>query len=57
MIFNFTLRLDEVDLALNVLLCNPLSISLRAMFLVLFIATEIQYLKKYETYNRDNRRY
>ena len=57
MIFNFSLRLDEVDLALNVLLCNPLSISLRAMFLVLFIATEIQYLKKYETYNRDNRRY
>ena len=57
MIFNFSSRLDEVDLALNVLLCNPLSISLRAMFLVLFIATEIQYLKKYETYNRDNRRY
>ncbi len=35
MIFYITLRLDEVDLALNVLLYNPLSISLRATFLVL----------------------
>ena len=26
MIFNFTLRLNEVGLALKVLLCNPLSI-------------------------------
>ena len=26
MIFNFTLRLNEVGLALNVLLCNPFSI-------------------------------
>ena len=42
MIFYITLRLNEVDLALNVLLCNPLSISLRATFLVLFIGAETQ---------------
>ena len=37
MIFYFSLRLNEVGLVLNVLLCNPLSISLRATFLVLFL--------------------
>lgn len=36
MIFNFTLRLNEVGSVLNVLLCHPLSISLRATFLVLY---------------------
>ena len=37
MTFYFTLRLNEVSLALNVLLCHPLSISLRATFLVFLI--------------------
>ena len=36
MTFYFTLRLNEVGLTLNVLLCHPLSISLRATFLVLY---------------------
>ena len=40
MIFYITLRLNEVYSALNVLLCNPLSIPLRATFLVLFIGAK-----------------